>query len=139
MFERCAGRGKPLLRVVRSTETGSKRTPHVWHRRRGRIAQHHPILVEGLKRLEYRGYDSCGVASAYRRRAEAGAASAAWPSWRAGEQTKLRGFTGIAHPLGYPRPPQWLTRTRTSRAGDSPRIALVHNGIIENHDVLRAS
>ena len=80
-FAGAAGRGKPLLQK-QSDHSETKDTPCGIV---GAVASRNitPILVEGLKRLEYRGYDSCGVAvhadGALKRRA----ASAAWPSWRA--------------------------------------------------------
>ena len=100
-----------------------------------------PILVEGLKRLEYRGYDSCGVA-VY----DANGPKRARSVSRVAEldaqvkDTALSGFTGIAHT-------RWATHgapvTHNAHPHFSPsdaaaRIALVHNGIIENHDALRA-
>ena len=96
-----------------------------------------PVLVEGLKRLEYRGYDSCGVAvhrggrlqrtRSTSRVAELGAQIS---------QDDVQGFTGIAHT-------RWATHGVPAVHNAHPhfssdRIALVHNGIIENHDELRA-
>jgi glutamine---fructose-6-phosphate transaminase (isomerizing) len=96
-----------------------------------------PILIEGLKRLEYRGYDSAGLAvinhqQIYRKR----------------ELGKVRGLedliasdpidghVGIAHT-------RWATHGKPSTQNAHPhvsqeKVAVVHNGIIENHDHLRS-
>ncbi|HEU4852578.1 MAG TPA: glutamine--fructose-6-phosphate transaminase (isomerizing) [Telluria sp.] len=109
----------------------------------GAVAQRNitPILIEGLKRLEYRGYDSCGVAlhvdgSLQRSRSTSRVAELEAQV----DNARLQGFTGIAHT-------RWATHgapaTNNAHPHFSPsdaaaRIALVHNGIIENHDELRA-
>jgi glucosamine--fructose-6-phosphate aminotransferase (isomerizing) len=100
-----------------------------------------PILVEGLKRLEYRGYDSCGVA-VY----DNGGLRRARSTDRVAElaadiaRNQISGFTGIAHT-------RWATHgapvTRNAHphfsalGAEEPSVALVHNGIIENHEALR--
>ncbi len=109
----------------------------------GAVAQRDitPVLVEGLKRLEYRGYDSCGVAvhaNGELRRTRSTQRVAELESQI--KQDSISGFTGIAHT-------RWATHgvpaTHNAHphfsgpANGEPRIALVHNGIIENHDELR--
>ncbi len=118
-----------------------------------------PILVQGLQRLEYRGYDSCGVAvhtagvaapqgDLKRVRGIARVADLAAQA----EQQSVQGFAGIAHT-------RWATHGAPAVANAHPhvsrgpvpagldgeqaaarpaRVTLVHNGIIENHEELRA-
>src|SRR4029078_9794552 len=117
------------------------------------------ILVEGLRRLEYRGYDSCGVAvhqGGGLRRARSTPRGAELPANVAAEH--LEGTTGIAHtrwathgaPVVHNAHPHFSHGPRRAGAEDEAeggeasgivsagRIGLVHNGIIENHDELRA-
>ena len=108
----------------------------------GAVAQRNitPILIEGLKRLEYRGYDSCGVAlhvEGRLARSRSTSRVADLETQIAG--TGLQGFTGIAHTrwATHGAPASHNAHPHFSPAEENARIALVHNGIIENHDELR--
>ena len=113
-----------------------------------------PVLVQGLQRLEYRGYDSCGVAihtaSLHPNTAQPGLRRARSTArvvelMAQVQADALEGGTGIAHT-------RWATHGAPVVHNAHPhfshgkgpgtqegRVALVHNGIIENHDELRAS
>ncbi|CAM2871218.1 glucosamine--fructose-6-phosphate aminotransferase [Legionella steigerwaltii] len=95
------------------------------------------ILLEGLRRLEYRGYDSAGIAvidnqeHLKRVRIQGKVQNLA----NAMQETAIAGNTGIAHT-------RWATHGKPSEQNAHPhlshgQIALVHNGIIENHEKLR--
>jgi glucosamine--fructose-6-phosphate aminotransferase (isomerizing) len=104
----------------------------------GAVAQRNivPVLIEGLRRLEYRGYDSCGVAvlaggEPHRARSVARVADLDEQV----RETHLEGFTGIAHT-------RWATHGAPVTNNAHPifsrnALALVHNGIIENYESLR--
>jgi len=109
----------------------------------GAVAQRNitPILLEGLKRLEYRGYDSCGIALHVEGRlARSRSTSRVADLEVQVESSGLQGFTGIAHTrwATHGAPASHNAHPHFSPAEDNARIALVHNGIIENHDELRA-
>ena len=96
-----------------------------------------PVLVEGLKRLEYRGYDSCGVAVHQHggpRRTRSTSRVAELDAQIATDG--VQGGTGIAHTRWATHGAPAVHNAHPHFSGD--RIALVHNGIIENHDELRA-
>ena len=114
-----------------------------------------PLLVQGLQRLEYRGYDSCGVAvhrlvqgspiSQGLQRARSTARVAELLEQVHTED--LQGLTGIAHtrwathgaPAVHNAHPHFSYGPGlTAESGKPARVALVHNGIIENYEQLRA-
>src|SRR5690242_3798970 len=107
----------------------------------GAVAQRNitPILIEGLKRLEYRGYDSCGVALHVDGQLQRSRSTSRVADLESQIGTaRLQGFTGIAHTrwATHGAPASHNAHPHFSPSSDNARIALVHNGIIENHDEL---
>ena len=107
------------------------------------------ILIQGLQRLEYRGYDSCGVAVWNDGLRRARSTARVTELDEQVQRDRLQGYSGIAHtrwathgaPAVHNAHPHFSYGSGVDAddsTGKPGRIALVHNGIIENHETLRS-
>src|SRR5499425_2523018 len=97
-----------------------------------------PILVDGLRRLEYRGYDSAGVATLANGKLELRKCAGRISSLsQIIQQDPVHGFCGIGHT-------RWATHGGVTDANAHPHLssdgqfALIHNGVIENYAQMKA-
>lgn len=96
-----------------------------------------PVLLEGLLRLEYRGYDSAGLVVSDGKLLRLRTTGRVVELGKLSNDRLVKGFVGIAHT-------RWATHGEPSKrnahphfSGESSKVAVVHNGIIENHESMR--
>ena len=105
-----------------------------------------PLLVQGLERLEYRGYDSCGVAVHSQGLRRARSTHRVSELMEQVSTEDIKGYTGIAHtrwathgvPAVHNAHPHFSHGPKVDASNSSEgRVAVVHNGIIENYEEIK--
>src|SRR5687768_12057775 len=96
-----------------------------------------PTLIEGLRRLEYRGYDSAGIALNNGRLHRLRTTGRVAELSKLADEQHFSGDVGIAHTRWATHGAPSERNARPHFSGETPKVAVVHNGIIENHEGLR--